>query len=296
MDAASDADRGALEGSATAPDPPAAESGAPVLRLDVRGISKTYGAIKALSEVDFELRPGEIMALLGENGAGKSTLVNVLSGLVVPDTGTIAIDGQLAELSTAHKSQAAGVAVVHQEFSSVRTMSIAENIALDQWGDKHFWTGRQLAAHARPILETVGLGHLDPLTPVERLSVAETQLVEVARAVARDARIVIFDEPTAALAENEIDLILTLIKRLASQGRSIVYVTHRLPEVFKLADRVTVFRNGRSGSPVPVSELDVPRVVSMMLGREATSMFPERGTLRQDDPVLKVNELHRPSR
>ncbi len=259
-------------------------------RLSVRRLSKRYGTIQALNEVDFELRPGEVMALLGENGAGKSTLVKVLSGLVAPDAGTIEIDGHAVSLYPTARSQAAGVAVVHQEYSSVKTLTVAENLVLGQTGVSPLWLPHQLRARARKLLAAVGLDHIDPGTRVERLSVAETQLLEIARLLVRDARILIFDEPTAALADREIERVLAVIKRLAAEGRSIIYVTHRLPEVFRIADRVTVFRNGRSLPSRPTAELDVDAVITMMLGRELETMFPERDT-RTGTPLLAVDGL-----
>jgi ABC-type sugar transport system ATPase subunit len=259
-------------------------------RLLVRRLSKRYGNVQALAEVDFELRAGEVMALLGENGAGKSTLVKVLSGLVQPDSGLIEIDGTRRELYPSARSQAAGVAVVHQEYSSVPTLSVAENLVLGQSGVPPLWLPHRLRARARELLATVGLDYLDPGTLVERLSVAEMQLVEIARLLVRDARILIFDEPTAALADREIERVLAVIKRLAAEGRSVIYVTHRLPEVFRIADRVTVFRNGRSLPARPTSELDVDAVITMMLGRELETMFPKRGTLGHQ-PLLEVEGL-----
>lgn len=260
------------------------------LRLSVRRLSKRYGTIQALSEVDFELRPGEVMALLGENGAGKSTLVKVLSGLVEPDYGQIEIDGRAVSLFPSSRSQAAGVAVVHQEYSSVPTLTVAENLVLGQTGISPLWLPHQLKARARKLLAAVGLDHIDPRMRVEQLSVAEMQLLEIARLLVRDSRTLIFDEPTAALADCEIERVLAVIKRLAAEGRSIIYVTHRLPEVFRIADRVTVFRNGRSLPPRATRELDVDAVITMMLGRELETMFPERNTLAQR-PLLNVEGL-----
>ncbi len=262
-------------------------------RLLVRRLSKRYGNVQALAEVDFELRPGEVMALLGENGAGKSTLVKVLSGLVQPDTGTIEIDGAAVTLYPSARSQTAGVAVVHQEYSSVPTLSVAENLVLGQAGVPSLWLPGRLRARARDLLSAVGLDHIDPGTLVERLSVAEMQLLEIARLLVRDARILIFDEPTAALADREIERVLAVIKRLAAEGRSVIYVTHRLPEVFRIADRVTVFRNGRSLPARPTSELNVDAVITMMLGRELQTMFPKRGTLGAQ-ALLQVEALKAP--
>jgi ribose transport system ATP-binding protein len=243
--------------------------------------------------VEFELAPGEIMALLGENGAGKSTLVKVLSGLVVPDEGSIEVDGAETVLHPSARSQAAGVAVVHQEYSSVPTMSVAENLLLGQRGVPQLWLPGMLNRRARELLAQVGLDGLDPRTPVEDLSVAETQLIEIARLLARDARILIFDEPTAALTDHEIDRVFEVIRRLASERRSIIYVTHRLAEVFRLTDRVTVFRNGRSLPPQPTSKLDVNEVIKLMLGRELETMFPPREAVA-GELALEVDGLLAP--
>lgn len=263
------------------------------LRLEVRGLSKRYGSVQALADVAFELRAGEVMALLGENGAGKSTLVKILAGLVQRDDGVVQVDGVETDTFPSSRSQAAGIAVVHQEYSSVPTMTVAENLVLGETQARRLWLPWQLARRARELLPLVGLADLDPRTPVERLTVAETQLLEIARLLARNARILVFDEPTAALADREIERVLAVIRRLASEGHSIVYVTHRLPEVFRIADRVTVFRNGRSLDPVPTAELDVDGVITMMLGRELQTMFPARDTAT-DRAVLDVAGLLAP--
>ena len=277
----------------TKPSSPTAKGAASPPRLLVRGLSKRYGNVQALAEVDFSLRAGEVMALLGENGAGKSTLVKVLSGLVEPDAGTIEIEGRSVELFPSARSQAAGVAVVHQEYSSVPTLTVAENLVLGQTGVPALWMPGRLKARARDLLGAVGLDHLDPATPVEKLSVAEMQLLEIARLLVRDAQILIFDEPTAALADREIERVLSVIKRLAGEGRSVIYVTHRLPEVFRLADRVTVFRNGQSLPPRLTSELDVDAVITMMLGRDLETMYPPRA-MPSGSPLLAVEGLMAP--
>jgi len=245
-------------------------------RLKASGVSKSYGAIRALADVDIELMPGEVMALLGENGAGKSTFVKLLSGLITPDEGTIAIDGDEVQLATVNASQAAGIAVVQQEFSTVGTLSVAENLVLGQRGARWWWSPRRLNASARAILGRVGLEDLDPGRLIETLSVAEMQLVEIARVLAKDARIVIFDEPTAALSDAEIERVLGVVKRLAAEGRSIIYVTHRLGEVFEIADTVVIFRNGRSQPAQKVTDLTVDKVVTSMIGRELGDLYPDR--------------------
>ena len=248
------------------------------LRLSAEGITKTYGSFAALSGVAFELRAGEVMALLGENGAGKSTIVKILSGLVIPDTGTILIDGQPVVISGVAASQDAGIAVVQQEYSTVRSMTVAENLFLGQRDAPLWWRPSELVGRSREILARVGLEQLDPRTRVENLSVAEMQLLEIARVLARDAKIIIFDEPTAALSDAEIGRVLDAARGLASEGRSIVYVTHRLGEVFEIADRVTIFRNGRSSPPLELSELNVDSVIARMIGRELGDLYPPRSS------------------
>jgi ribose transport system ATP-binding protein len=245
-------------------------------RLEASAISKSYGAISALSDVQIALKPGEVLALLGENGAGKSTFVKILSGLVIPDEGTITIDGEEVQITSMDASQAAGIAVVQQEFSTVGTLTVAENLVLGQRGAPWWWGPRRLNASARAILARVGLDDLDPSTPVEQLSVAEMQLLEIARVLARDAKIVIFDEPTAALSDAEIERVLSVVRRLAAEGRSIIYVTHRLGEVFEIADQVVIFRNGRSQPAQAVGELTVDKVVTQMIGRELGDLYPDR--------------------
>jgi ribose transport system ATP-binding protein len=258
----------------------------PLLRA--AGISRRFGAIQALRDVDLEVQHGEVMALLGENGAGKSTLVKILAGLVEPDEGTISIAGEALDTGSPGRSLTAGIAVVQQELSLVLTLSVAENVFL---GGRSFagpWTRGRLARRARPYLERVGLQELDPHRLVESLSVAERQLVEIARLLARDARILILDEPTAALSDVEIERVKQVVRSLAGEGpRAVIYVTHRLGEVFELADRVTVFRNGKSQPSVAVSRLSMDQLIERILGRPLDEMFPVRSS-GLGEPVLVI--------
>ncbi len=248
--------------------------GAVVLRM--RGISKRYGSVTALQGVNFTLVRGEVMALLGENGAGKSTLVKILAGLERPDTGAVEIEGQTIRLRTPSQSLQAGVAYVTQELSIVAPLSVAENICLGGGDGSPIWTDRRLAERVKPFLELVGLDNVDPATPAGSLSVAQQQLVEIARLLSRNARILILDEPTAALSDSEIGKVKLVVRNLAAEGRSIIYVTHRLGEVFEIADRVTIFRNGRSFEPVRVNDLDIDELIEHLLGRRLEQMFPPR--------------------
>jgi ribose transport system ATP-binding protein len=261
---------------------------APALRVE--GISKRFGSIQALSDVSLEVRAGEVMALVGENGAGKSTLVKILVGLHRPDEGQIFLEGKETDLSSVRRAEGARIAIVQQELSLVRTMSIAENVFLGDTRAQTWRTPRRLVTLAAPFLERVGLGSLDPRQPVGSLSVAERQLVEIARLIARDARVLILDEPTAALSDREIERVMEVVRSVRSEGRSVIYVTHRLGEVFALADRVTVFRDGRSQPPVAVSELDLGRLVERMLGVPLQNLYPPRSA-GFGETVLRVRGL-----
>ena len=264
-------------------------AGAPLLQL--QSVSKSFGSIRALDHVDFEVRSGEVMALVGENGAGKSTLVKILAGMYSPDEGRISLAGRDVEFSGAIQSEHARIAVVQQELSLIPTLSIADNIFLGDTRRGWRTAPRALARDAAPFLVQVGLQDLDPLSRVERLSVAERQLVEVARLLARNAKVLIFDEPTAALADREIERVKAVVRALQYQGRSVIYVTHRLAEVFDLANRVTVFRDGRSNPPVATGDITLDELISMMLGGTLAALFPDRPDRAPGEVVLEVRNL-----
>jgi len=246
--------------------------------LAMNGISKSYGSVRALDNVDFNLRRGEVMALLGENGAGKSTLVKLLSGLISPDSGTISLRGEQLTLASPQEAQTAGIAVVQQELSLVPNLTVAENLFIGSNDTRGLWTGRRLAELARPLLDQVGLADLNARRYVSSLSVGEMQLVEIARLLGRNAEIFILDEPTAALSDVEIRRVLQVVQNLTALGRTVIYVTHRLGEVFEIADRATIFRNGKSLDPVPVADLTIDTLIERMLGRHLGEMYPAKAS------------------
>lgn len=261
--------------------------------LEMTGISKSYGHVKALSDVNFNLRAGEVMALLGENGAGKSTLVKLLSGLISADAGTVTLKGQPVSISNPHDARVAGVAVVQQELSLVPSLTVAENLFIGSNDVKGPWTGKRLTELATPLLEQVGLGDINPRRFTETLSVGEMQLVEIARLLGRNAEIFILDEPTAALSDVEILRVMAVVESLTAQGRSVIYVTHRLGEVFEIADRATIFRNGKSLDAVDVSDLTIDTLVERLLGRHLGEMYPPRASAL--GPVrLEIENLESP--
>ena len=215
--------------------------------LEMRDISKVFPGVRALDRVSFDLRPGEIHALVGENGAGKSTLVKVLAAVYPGGTyeGEIRVDGQPRQFAGIRDAEAAGIAVVHQELSLVREMTIGENIFLGR-EPKRFgiiqWEA--LYSKAQTVLDELHL-HLKPEVPVGHLGIGQQHLVEIAKALSRDARILILDEPTAALTDAEAEILFAILERLRARGVGMVYISHKLDEVFRLADRMVVLRDGR---------------------------------------------------
>ena len=236
--------------------------------IEAAGISKHFGGVFAVDDVSLSVSPGEIHGLVGENGAGKSTLMRVLAGILTPDQGSVLVDGQALEAGDTRAALDAGVALVHQELSLVPEMTVAENILLGstptQAGFIRAGEQRQIAAAA---LEEIGVT-VDLDEPVVRLSVALRQFVEIARAVARNPRVLILDEPTATLTPAETDYLLDMLERLAANGLAIIYISHRIPEIFRICDRVTVLRDGRHVATVDIAQTRPDELVDMMVGRE----------------------------
>ena len=259
--------------------------------LEISGVSRRFGAIEALKSVDFEVRRGEVMGLVGENGAGKSTLVKIVSGFDDGFDGSFKIAGADARPRNPERAQESGIAIAQQELSLIPTMTVAENIFLADFHAPRFATPGRLAKMSEPFLEEVGLVETDPTTPVHRLSVGEQHLVEVARLLAREPQLLILDEPTAALGESDSRRILGMARRLAGRGKSIVYVSHRLDEIFEIADRVTILRDGEAQARMSTSDLTVDELVARMLGRELDAMFPPRPARRSRDALLSVENL-----
>jgi ribose transport system ATP-binding protein len=259
--------------------------------LKLSGISRSFGAIDALKGVDFEIGRGEVMGLVGENGAGKSTLVKIISGFDDGYTGTYTFEGTPTRFHNPGAAEQAGIAIAQQELSLIPTMSVAENIFLAGHNVRSVATKHALAMAARRFLDEVGLTNIHPATRVERLSVGEQHLVEVARLIAHDPKLLILDEPTAALGESDSIRILDMVKKLAAAGKSIIYVSHRLDEIFKITDRITVLRDGESQRPRRAEELNVNSLVELMLGRTLDNMFPERREAHKRELLLSVRDL-----
>jgi len=259
--------------------------------VQARDISKTYPGVVALSDVDFAIARGEIRALLGKNGAGKSTLVKILAGVERPDEGSILMDGAAIELRAPMDGIRAGIATVHQELSVVPELSIAENVFLGRWpkrGGSIDWRAMEREAHAA--LAVLGLD-LDPRQPVARISVAQRQIVEIARALRQGARLLILDEPTSSLVVQEAETLIRVVRRLAEQGTSVIYISHRMDEIRRVAHSLTIMRDGCHVATTPVDEVSNREIVEMLLGTtqtEAARAAPATGNRR---PLLSISGL-----
>ena len=261
--------------------------------LEMRGMTKTYPGVTALDNVDFAVMAGEVHALVGENGAGKSTLMKILAGADMKDSGQISINGGEAHIANPQEAMRLGVSIIYQEFNLVPYMNAAENIFLGREpmsavpGVIDF--GR-MYAEAERVIGELGV-RLDVRAPINQLSVAQQQMVEVAKATSRNARIIAMDEPSATLTEHELENLFSLIRRLKADGVSIIYISHRLEEVFQIADRVTVLRDGKLVATKPVSETDRDDIIHMMVGRELKEKIP-KVVAEQGEVALEVRSLN----
>ncbi|MDI3403779.1 sugar ABC transporter ATP-binding protein [Streptomyces cavernicola] len=264
--------------------------------LRIEGIRKTFPGVVALDSVDFDLRRGEVHVLLGENGAGKSTLIKMLSGAYRPDSGRILAEGREVRIHGAQDSEALGIATIYQEFNLVPDLTVAENIFLGRQPRRFGLVDRKkMEADAAELLKRVGVD-VSPRTRVRELGIARLQMVEIAKALSLDARVLIMDEPTAVLTSEEVEKLFAIVRRLREDGVGIVFITHHLEEIAALGDRVTVLRDGRSIDQVPASTPE-DELVRLMVGRSIEQQYPrERTPARQGDgerPLLSVRGLTR---
>jgi rhamnose transport system ATP-binding protein len=259
--------------------------------LEASLISKAFAGVKALKSVSFELRAGEVHAVIGENGAGKSTLIKIITGAVTPDAGTITVRGEHIPHMDPLVSKGLGIVAIYQQPSLFPDLTVAENIALALEGGHAWrvidWKGR--SRRARELLERAGAS-IDPERLVATLSMPEQQLVEIAKAIGAEARIVIMDEPTASLTEREVASLFQVIARLRSEGVGVIYISHRLEEIAAVADRVTVLRDGESIATKRMDEVDRAELIRMMVGRDLASIFPKREIL-PGEIVLELRDV-----
>ncbi len=260
--------------------------------IETRDITKEFAGVKALKGVNLNVRKGEIHAIVGENGAGKSTLMKILSGVYTPTTGSMSIDGQQVAFHVPHDAKNHGIGIIHQEFSLVPDMSAIDNIFLGE----ELTTGgifvkrKEMRELSRKMIDELE-GDFDIRLPVRKLSVANQQFIEIAKATAEDPKILIFDEPTASLTGNEVQILFRLINRLKEKGVTILYISHHLDEIYTLSDRFSVLRDGEYIGTCETASTPQHEMVKMMVGREVEQQFPPRVSSISDEVVLKVNNL-----
>jgi ABC-type sugar transport system ATPase subunit len=261
--------------------------------LEMRNISKTFPGVKALDRVNLLIAKGEVHALCGENGAGKSTLMKILTGVFPADPGgTIWIQGRAVEIHNLAHARALGISIIYQELSTVENLSVAENIFLakEPIGRTGFVDRRQMNGAAKEMLRELHLD-IDPDTLVAELSVGHQQMIEIAKAISYDATIIVMDEPTASLSQNETETLIDIIRKLKQRNIGIVYITHRLDEIFEIADRVTVLRDGRTIDSLPIAEVTREVLVRKMVDRELSQLYGEYHSHSTDKVVMSVRGL-----
>ncbi|KAA9374539.1 sugar ABC transporter ATP-binding protein [Microbispora cellulosiformans] len=257
--------------------------------LRMTGIGKSFLGVRVLGGVDLEVSAGEVHAVVGENGAGKSTLMKILAGVHAPDEGTIEIDGRSVAFGHPVEAQRAGVAIIYQELTLLPERTVAENVFLGREPVRRGLVDRAAMETATgELLKSLGEESFGPRDLVRRLSVARQQVVEIAKALSLNARIVVMDEPTAPLADHEVELLYTLVRRLTARGIAVLYVSHRLREIFDLADRITVLKDGALVTTTEASSLDTAGLVRLMVGRELDSYYPPRAADPPGEVLLSV--------
>ena len=261
--------------------------------LRMTGISKEFPGVKALDDVHLDVEAGTVHALMGENGAGKSTLMKVLAGIYHPDAGSISINGAEVTVPDSATALKLGISMIHQELSPVPAMMVAENIYLGREPLNRFRLvdKRQMIRNAQALFDKWQI-NINPRATMSSLVVAQMQMVEIAKAISYDARLIVMDEPTSAISEREVAHLHRIIRSLRDSGVAIIYITHKMDEVFKIADFVTVFRDGRHVSTLPAGELDRQKLITLMVGRELTHLFPKED-IEIGDVVMSVRGLTR---
>lgn len=266
-----------------------------VYALDMRGVSKRFPGTLAVDKVDFQVKPGEVHALMGENGAGKSTLMKMLAGLFNDYTGEIYINGEKRDLHSPNLSKDYGIGMVYQELSLARKISIYENLLVGHLPKKNglFIDKKKAIEESKKLLQRVGLNDTDPTINVSEISQCDAQLVEIAKVLGNEPKILVLDEPTSALSSEEVQRLFTIVRKLKEQGLAIVYISHHLAEIFEIADMVTVMRDGKRVDSFPVSETNTEQLVESMVGKPVGNFYEERVSSVTDEVVLKVEDFTR---
>ena len=260
--------------------------------LRVNSLSKSFLGVKALDNIHFDLKKGEVHALMGENGAGKSTFMKILIGLLKADSGSISFNGDQIENMDVHAMLQKGISMIHQEILMVPELTIAQNIFLGrEFSRSYLVDERAINQEAQKLMHLMGL-NINVRTKAKQLSIAELQLIEIAKAISNNARVIIMDEPTSALSEKEISMLFKIINDLKSQGVAIIYISHKMEEIYQIADRITILRDGKFIATNNTADLDKNSLISLMVGREIDKLFSEN-SMAPGEVVLKVQNLHK---
>jgi ribose transport system ATP-binding protein len=261
--------------------------------VEMKEISKAFPGVQALDSVDFECIPGEVHAVVGENGAGKSTLMKVLAGAYHPEGGSISLRGNTVSFSSPRDAQRSGIAIIYQEFNLLPDLTVAENIFLGREPQKRmgFIDHTVLYDRAENLLRDLGM-NIDIHTPVSELGVAKQQMVEIAKALSQNADVIMMDEPSAVVSGKELEALFGIIRSLKENGKTVIYISHRIDEIFQIADRATVLKDGKLVGTVVTSEVDKSEIIRMMVGRDLSETFPTRGKGISDREVLSVENLN----
>jgi len=259
--------------------------------LEMQDITKMYPGTKALDKVKFQLEKGTVHALMGENGAGKSTLMKVLAGICQPNAGRIIYDGKEITIENPIKAFHLGISMIHQELMPIPEMTIAENIFLGREPIKFGMVDyKTLHKQTKDLLEHIGIT-IHSSTKMKELKVSDMQLVEIAKAISYDSKIIIMDEPTSAITDKEVDKLFAVIKELIANGKSIIYISHKMDEIFRVSDYITIFRDGHYVGTEKTEEISTEQLISMMVGRELTDIFPKRKEIARGEEIFSVKNL-----
>lgn len=261
--------------------------------LEMKGITKTFPEVKALDDISFKVRQGEVHALVGENGAGKSTLMKILNGAFQANSGEIWFNGEKVRINGVPDAQALGISIIYQEFNLINTLSIAENIFAGRYSGKGIINWKKLNSMAEDLLEDIGFP-MDVRQIVGRLSTAEKQLVEIAKAISYNAKLIVMDEPTSSLAKNEVEVLFRIIDKLKADNRTVIFISHKLEEVFRICDTITILRDGKVIESAPVKDMTRDMIIERMVGRSIDVEYPKREKTA-GEVVLKLDRICRGS-
>lgn len=260
--------------------------------LQVQNLSKSFLGVKALDNIQFDLQKGEVHALMGENGAGKSTFMKILMGLLKPDSGEIIFEGEILKSNSVHENLLKGISMIHQEILVVPELTVAHNIFLGRETNYRSWLNdKAINQKAQEILDLIGV-KINAQTKIKNLSIAEKQMVEIAKAISNNAKVIIMDEPTSALTDSEVTMLFEIIKDLKAKGVAIIYISHKMDEIYEITDRITVLRDGKYIATKNTNKLDKNALIALMVGREIDRIFPEKDFFKgEKEAILSIKNF-----